>query len=599
MIRTLLVAISLACAAPFLTKSCTADETGFQNALQQLSEYAPVSTSIGVSRNGVAIPAFLTREMLNLDHDQTRILVVSNSRPGSALSVKLVEEWNSYCSSRQPGKSRPDVQFGVVPFASPDHLDASTDDADQQAWCSHYPPSGSAYSDPRNAERHYLWRWIGMLAPDIVIVLRDSDVSTLVIPESQDLRQLEIKANWKVETAEPGSLADALTRENVADVASVSAVEVRAGKEMALFAEFAQLAGNVRSNARRELLRRAQRTPVEVATELAEVYGDNLRSVAYIPALALIGRVRLAELTGDDRHLRAVLKTVEPYANGSRSTLGRNPSGSTLSGHLIFGELADATEDTRYVALAQTAADLGFDSDGNPHASMPFHNEMSDAVFMGTPILVQTGRLTGDARYFDMAARHLRFMLALNLRNDGLHQHSPLDPEHTAWGRGNGFPALGLAISLSDLPADSEHRPLMLNAFRDHLLTMIDHQDEMGMWHQIVDRPESYREFTVTCMTTFAIVRGLRNGWLNRDTFEPFVQRAWNSIKCRIGPRGRLVDVCTGTGKQKDRQAYYDRTAILGRDDRGGAMALMVSTELARGIRDRVIDLPGNSTATR
>jgi len=113
----------------------------------------------------------------------------------------------------------------------------------------------------------------------------------------------------------------------------------------------------------------------------------------------------------------------------------------------------------------------------------------------------------------------------------------------------------------------------------------------MGMWHQIVDHPESYREFTVTCMTTFAIIRGLRNNWLDRQTFEPFVQRAWESIKCRIGRNGNLVDVCTGTGKQKNRRAYCDRTAILGKDDRGGAMALMVSTELAFAVREKSVEL--------
>ena len=31
----------------------------------------------------------------------------------------------------------------------------------------------------------------------------------------------------------------------------------------------------------------------------------------------------------------------------------------------------------------------------------------------------------------------------------------------------------------------------------------------------------------------------------------------------------------------KSLRDYFDRTAILGRDDRGGAMALMVSTEIA------------------
>ena len=139
----------------------------------------------------------------------------------------------------------------------------------------------------------------------------------------------------------------------------------------------------------------------------------------------------------------------------------------------------------------------------------------------------------------------------------------------------------------------------MISANREHLLAMIDHQDEMGMWHQIVDRPESYREFTVTCMTTFAIVRGLRNGWLNRQTFEPFVQRAWESIKCRIGPGGKLVDVCAGTGKQKTRRAYYDRPAILGRDDRGGAMALMISTELAFAEREGAIRLLNGAGVSR
>jgi len=214
---------------------------------------------------------------------------------------------------------------------------------------------------------------------------------------------------------------------------------------------------------------------------------------------------------------------------------------------------------------------------------------MSDAVFMGTPILVQVGRLTGETRYYDMAARHLEFMLQLNLREDGLHQHSPLDPGQTAWGRGNGFPALGLALCLSDLPADSPHRRRFLEVYRHHMAAMKKYQDEMGMWHQVIDHPESYREFTVTCMTTFALVRGLRHGWLDRGVYEPIVQRAWRAIRMRIAADGTLVDVCTGTGKQKSLSEYFDRTAILGRDARGGAMALMVSTEIALAEREQAL----------
>ncbi|HRX57056.1 MAG TPA: hypothetical protein P5016_21280, partial [Verrucomicrobiales bacterium] len=59
------------------------------------------------------------------------------------------------------------------------------------------------------------------------------------------------------------------------------------------------------------------------------------------------------------------------------------------------------------------------------------------------------------------------------------------------------------------------------------------------------------------------------------------VDKSWRAVKSRIGHDGHLVDVCTGTGKMMSLRDYYDRTAILGRDDRGGAMALMVATEMA------------------
>lgn len=575
--------------------TCRADESStFRGALKELAEYSPISTSIGVTRRGVAIPAFLTNGMSDVLSDRTRILIVSNSAPDSRVSKRLVSDWHDFCIARPIASKKNKVELGLVPFANPDQFGTASNTAASSksgaSWSSGFPPTGSAYNDKQNSERHYLWRWIGMLAPDLVVVIGESDRHVIALPKSFN-QQLGISANWSLRDAKPGSLADALTTGKPSGVASVSAVEFLTSGRVPILPGFVQPGISARSPARQELQRRRDRAPVEVAAELANVYGHNLRSVAYIPALALVGRVRIGELTNDDSHLKDVLKVVEPYASGDKSSLGSRPSGSTLSGHLIFGELAKKTGDKRFVKLAKTAADLGFDKNGDPRQSMPFHNEMSDAVFMGTPILVQTGRLTGETKYFDIADRHLKFMLNLNLRNDGLHQHSPLDPEHTSWGRGNGFPALGLAISLSDMPADSPRLPAMAQAYRDHLLAMIDHQDEMGMWHQIVDRPESYREFTVTCMTTFAIVRGLRNNWLDRQTFEPFVQRAWESIKCRIGPNGNLVDVCTGTGKQKNRRAYYDRTAILGKDDRGGAMALMVSTELAFAVREGSVEL--------
>jgi rhamnogalacturonyl hydrolase YesR len=76
------------------------------------------------------------------------------------------------------------------------------------------------------------------------------------------------------------------------------------------------------------------------------------------------------------------------------------------------------------------------------------------------------------------------------------------------------------------------------------------------------------------------MLRGIDRGWLPREEYAPSVRRAWEAIKLRVGPDGSLVDVCTGTGKMKSLREYYDRPAILGRDDRGGAMGLLFCIEM-------------------
>jgi rhamnogalacturonyl hydrolase YesR len=215
---------------------------------------------------------------------------------------------------------------------------------------------------------------------------------------------------------------------------------------------------------------------------------------------------------------------------------------------------------------------------------MPFHYEMSDAVFMAGPILAATGRLTGERKYFDAAARHLASMRTFCLRGDGLYRHSPLC--EAAWGRGNGFPALGLALVLSDWPEDHPARNDLLAEFQKHAAVLKPHQDaRTGCWHQVIDHRESYDEYSCTCMIGCAIERGIRRGWLAKEDFQSCVDRAWQAILERTDPDGTLVNVCTSTGKQKTLQDYFDRPAINGRDDRGGAMGLLFAVELlaARG----------------
>jgi unsaturated rhamnogalacturonyl hydrolase len=323
-----------------------------------------------------------------------------------------------------------------------------------------------------------------------------------------------------------------------------------------------------------------KRSPRQVAEQLAAVYGKKLDQVAYIPALPLVAKLRLSELTGEAKHAADVGRIVAPFLRGEKSPQPK--SGSEQAGHLIFAELARGAkgqERERWIQLCRSAADQIFGKDGKPLPLMPYHSEMSDAVFMAGPILAATGKLTGERKYFDAAATHFASMRKLCLRPDGIYRHSPLC--EAAWGRGNGFPALGLALALSDWPEDHAARPDLIAELQKHLAALKPHQDaKTGCWHQVIDHPESYDEYSCTCMIGFAMQRGIRRGWLARADYQPWVDLAWRAIEQRTSPDGKLVNVCTGTGKQKTLRDYFERPAINGRDDRGGAMGMMFATEL-------------------
>jgi rhamnogalacturonyl hydrolase YesR len=96
----------------------------------------------------------------------------------------------------------------------------------------------------------------------------------------------------------------------------------------------------------------------------------------------------------------------------------------------------------------------------------------------------------------------------------------------------------------------------------------------------VIDYPQSYEEFSATAMIAAALARGIRSGWLDPETYQPILDKAWAAVAARIGPAGELTGVCESTGKQKSLGDYLNRKASNGRDSRGGGMALLLATEL-------------------
>ncbi|HTQ37126.1 MAG TPA: glycoside hydrolase family 88 protein [Steroidobacteraceae bacterium] len=417
-------------------------------------------------------------------------------------------------------RSRP-VRLLAVPLANPDGAAAQ------------FPPTGIAYRE--HAESHVLWRWLGAQAPDLVLIAGDD-----------------------------AGLAAALAAQPVGDVGSIPALRWSGAPD------WVKTLGRIgKSPAHAELERRLARTPRQLAEQLAQHYGHDFDQPVYINAIALVARLKLGELD-DVKHL------AEPWVDGTKNSLAR-PSSLVMAGHIVFTELARRTRDPRYTALVRRVADLGFDASGQMLEAMPYNDGYSDSVFMGTTILAQAGALTGEQQYFDMADRHLRYMEELDLRPDGLYRHRPA--ADVPWGRGNGFAALGLALTLTELPRGSAAYRHALESYRNLMQALLPWQTRDGLWRNVVNHPGSYPEFSGTAMIGFALQRGLKMGWIKGREYQQAVDRAWIAVNSRASPTGSLIDVCESTAGITTEQQYLQRAAILGMDARGGAMAMLFATE--------------------
>jgi unsaturated rhamnogalacturonyl hydrolase len=401
-----------------------------------------------------------------------------------------------------------------------------------------FPPSGVAYHE--HAESQVLWRWLGSQAPDLVLIGGDDDAG----------------------------LAAALNSQKVADMGRIP-TRPWSGKtdDWTVHPE-----GIASSDAHTELERRRARSPRQLAQELATFYGRDFNQPWYIGAIALIARARLGDV--DD-----VRRLAEPYVDGSKDSLAR-PSELVLGGHIIFTDLARRTGDPRYTALVRKVADLGFDASGQMLEAMPYNEQFSDGIFMGTVIVAQAGALTGQGKYFDLADRHLRFMQQLDLRSDGLYRHQPATD--AAWGRGNGFAAIGLALTLSELPHGHKGYAHALQSYQQLMAALLPWQNRDGLWRNVIDYPGAYPEFSATAMIGFAMQRGLENGWIKGSGYRRAVERAWLAVNSRSSSSGSFIDVCESTARMTSLEQYLQRAAILGNDPRAGAMAMLFATELMK-----------------
>lgn len=187
-----------------------------------------------------------------------------------------------------------------------------------------------------------------------------------------------------------------------------------------------------------------------------------------------------------------------------------------------------------------------------------------DDLYMSVPCLAQAGKLTGDARYFDDAARQiLQFADRMFVKERGLFMHGwvqgmnhhPVFP----WARANGWATMAMVELLEVLPEDHRDRARILELYRIHAAALAAAQGHAGLWHQLLDRRESYAETSASAMFVYTLARGINRGWLDPLAFGPAVSLGWNAVTTRVNATGQVEGTCVGTGMGWDPMFYMYR----------------------------------------
>lgn len=332
--------------------------------------------------------------------------------------------------------------------------------------------------------------------------------------------------------------------------------------------------------------------------------GDMCSGDCYALFLAWQASLRITSFTGNTQLNSALIADFAPFLNGTR-TMPNNPPTPGNPGvnvdNRIFGvlplQIYLQTGDARYQELGLARADMQWENAGSDGITSDARYWIDD-MYMITALQVMAYRATKDTKYLERATRTMLAYIAKLQKNPddtpgSLFWHINADGYYKSrayWGRANGWVAAGMTEMLLELPAGDERNQIMA-AYEKQMAALLPLQitngaDE-GCWRQVLDRSDAPAETSSTSMFTFALVTGVRNGWLTGGDYVQAARKGWLGLAAKANnDTGELARVSPGTGAPKEsgvaendlagqQQFYIDRMKDSYIGDQHGQAALM------------------------
>lgn len=180
--------------------------------------------------------------------------------------------------------------------------------------------------------------------------------------------------------------------------------------------------------------------------------------------------------------------------------------------------------------------------------------------------MAKSGWLSGEQEFFDEASKQFEiYRMALRDPGTGLWANvrgwfddtQKVSP--TKWGRGHAWLLRGLVDTLTYLPPNSNEAHRLGMYLREVAEALLKYQDEMGFWHQVVDRKDSYQETSATGMIAYYIARAIRQNLLPATDYHDAAVKAINGVmKHKVSRIGVVYGACKSQIPQPSDEGYLN-----------------------------------------
>jgi rhamnogalacturonyl hydrolase YesR len=287
------------------------------------------------------------------------------------------------------------------------------------------------------------------------------------------------------------------------------------------------------------------------------------------------GILAQAFLDMDDRErviLMAKGAMVEKAADGRLAAIGGGATDPAMGG-AAYWRAAELADDPQMQQAAQGLLEFVLKkapraADGTCYHVFNAPEMWSDSFYTTPPFLAAAGHF--DDAILQIEGLRKRLWSSENKLLSHIWDDGRREFRHQAfWGVGNGWAAAGITRVIAAAPAGREAERQRLSAFLKELLDgCLAHQRPDGLFHDIVDRPESFVETNLGQMLAFSIYTGASGGWLPAS-YVPAADRMRAAARAKVDRYGFVQGVCGAPtfdhpGVAAEGQAFFLMMEVAG-----------------------------------